>query len=471
MEGKVTGVVHLGGELIDRIMDYASSKSKFADARYMEIDTRGVSYKNGEFTGIQKTSEGGYAIRVMNDSISIACTDSEDWGKIREIVDRAVARSQFPGKNRISEGKGIKDSWRVDQKKKIEDMSVEDRIDIVRNYDGLLESLGAKIRLNVVSDKKVRQKYVNSVGSEIEGEISRVFYFYMLGILENGEFEQSSEQYGSSSGYEYIDSLDLEEKMTEEVRDLTETLSAPHVSPGKFDVIIGPEISGIVAHESAGHPTEYDRIIGREGALAGESFLTGKEYPFRIGSGAVSVVDDPSFRGSFGYYEYDDEGVKSRKRYLYRKGLTDEFILNRESAAILGTEPNGGGRSSSWNMEPLARMSTTYIEPGEYGFEELFEDVKRGIYIKSYTEWNIDDIRLNEKYVGKEAYIIQDGDLTGRVRRPVIETNTINFYSSIDAVGNDLQFNAGMCGKGDPMQGVDVWMGGPHVRLRGMYIQ
>ena len=73
--------------------------------------------------------------------------------------------------------------------------------------------------------------------------------------------------------------------------------------------------------------------------------------------------------------------------------------------------------------------------------------------------------------MGKEAYLIQNGDLVGRVRRPVLETNTVKFYSSIDAVGDDLQFNAGMCGKGDPEQGIDVWMGGPHVRLRDMYVQ
>lgn len=470
MEREV-GVTQLGGELIDKIVDYASSKSKYAEARFMDLDSRSVSYKNGEFTGIQAVRESGYAIRVVDKSISIAYTDSEEWNDVKESIDKALSRSQFPGKNKISEGKEIKDSWKVAQKNKIEDMTIEDRIAIVREYDKLLESLGAAVRINVVSDKKIRQRYRNSVGSDIEGEISRVFYYYMLGILENGDFEQSSEQYGSSSGYEYIGSLNLEEKLTEDVRDLKEVLSAPTVNPGKFDVIVGPEISGIVAHESAGHPMEYDRIVGREGALAGESFLTGKNYPFKVGSEAVNVVDDPSFNGSFGYYAYDDEGVKSRKRYLYRNGNTDEFILNRESAAILEKEPNGGGRSSSWDMEPLARMSTTYIEPGEYTFEELFESVRRGIYIKSYTEWNIDDVRFNEKYVGKEAYIIQDGDLTGRVRRPVIETNTINFYSSIDAVGNDLRFNAGMCGKGDPMQGVDVWMGGPHIRLRNIYIQ
>lgn len=461
----------MSGELIDRLLDYASSRSRYAEARFMSLESRGTSYRNGNFEGVASIREEGYAVRVVNESISMAFVDSDNWDRAKDLVEEAVKHSHFPGKNGIYEGTDIKDRWSVEQKKKIADMSIDDRIGIVRDMDSLQESLGASVRINVVADKSVRQVYENSVGSHIEGETYRVSYFYLAGVVEEGEFEQSFEQFGGTGGYEVIDDLHLESVITNDLRDLKESLVAPRPSPGKFDIIVGPEISGIVAHESCGHPTEYDRIVGREGAQAGESFLAGKPEHFRIGSDLVNVVDDPTMKKSFGYYKYDDEGIPARKRYLYRNGFTNEYILNRESASMLGTESNAGGRSASWDLEPLARMSTTYIEPGDYSFNELFEDVKRGIYIKSFTEWNIDDIRFNEKYVGKEAYFIQNGDITGRVKRPVIETNTINFYSSIDAIGKDLHFNAGTCGKGDPEQGVDVWMGGPHMRLRNLYIQ
>ncbi len=461
----------MSGELLDKAMEYASSKSRYAEARFMEISTNDLAYRNSQFEGLNFDTESGYAVRVINSSIAMAYSDREDWGRLKEAIDIALKHSQRPGKAGIWEGKPIKDTWSVKQRKKIEDTSIEDRVAMVREFDRIMAGAGATVRVNAVQDKRIRQRYINSLGSDVRGDISRVFYFYMIGVVDNGEFEQSTKEFGSSSGYEYLETLNLEDRITADVRDLHESASAPRPNPGKFDIIVGPEISGIVAHESCGHPTEYDRIVGREGALAGESFLTGKTFPYKIGSDAVSVIDDPSMEGSFGYYRYDDEGVPSRKRYLYRNGYTDEFILNRESASMIGKGSNAGGRSSSWDMEPLARMSTTYIKPGDYKFDELFEGIRRGIYIKSFTEWNIDDMRFNEKYVGKEAYLITNGDISGRVRRPVIETNTIKFYSAVDAVGRDLEFSAGMCGKGDPEQGVDVWMGGPHMRLRGVYIQ
>lgn len=458
-------------DLINKIIDYASSKSRYAEARFMSLSTNGLSYRNGEFEGLNFGSESGYAIRVVNDSISIGYSDSDRWEDVRKVIDNALDRSRFKGKNDIYEGGTLKDSWKVEAKRKIQDFSVEEKVSVLKENDALMESEGASVRMNSIMDKRIRQVYVNSTGSEVTGDISRVFYFYLVGVLESGEFEQSMEQFGASAGYEYIEELKLQERIEHDIQDLHQSVSAPRVNPGRFDIIVGPEISGIVAHESCGHPTEYDRIIGREGAQAGESFLTGKEFPYRIGSSIVNVVDDPSMERSFGFYRYDDEGIRSRKRYLYKNGMTNEFILNRESAGILGIESNAGGRSASWDLEPLARMSTTYIEEGDYKFDELFEGIRRGVYIKSFTEWNIDDIRFNEKYVGKEAYLITNGDISGRIRRPTIETNTVKFYTSIDAIGKDVEFNAGICGKGDPEQGVDVWMGGPHLRLRDVYLQ
>jgi len=49
-----------------------------------------------------------------------------------------------------------------------------------------------------------------------------------------------------------------------------------------------------------------------------------------------------------------------------------------------------------------------------------------------------------------------------------LEITTKGFYSSVDAVGKDLSFEAGTCGKGEPGQGIPVWFGGPTVRIRNV---
>jgi Predicted Zn-dependent proteases and their inactivated homologs len=113
-------------------------------------------------------------------------------------------------------------------------------------------------------------------------------------------------------------------------------------------------------------------------------------------------------------------------------------------------------------------MSNTFVSPGDHSFEELIEDIKDGIYMRNFMEWNIDDRRYNQRYVGLECYKIRNGELEDMISSPTLEMSTPALWSAIDALGSDLQFSSALCGKGDPMQGVPVWTGGPHVRLRSV---
>ena len=244
-----------------------------------------------------------------------------------------------------------------------------------------------------------------------------------------------------------------------------EGVAAPE---GPVDVVCAPEVVGIASHESVGHPYEADRIMGREAAQAGESFLTQDDIGMRIGSEAVTVVDDPTLEGSAGYYLYDDEGVQARRKMLMTNGVVTEFLHNRETAYRMGMNSNGGARAMDYESEAIVRMSNTFLLPGDYKDEELFEGVKKGVYIKSFMEWNIDDKRMNQKYVSSEAYLVENGKITKPVKRAVLETTTKDFWSSIDAVGKTPEYFTGNCGKGEPMQGVPVWMGGPGARLKSM---
>ncbi len=449
-------------DIMEKLLGKVSAR--YAEIRYMRIRNSEVVVKNGVVNGVEYSEEGGFAIRIINSGIGFAATNRVD--KLEEALQLAEKLSKVSGyEAKFSQEKSYQDSWEAEEKKKIENMGMEEKIELLLDID---KSLTAPMKIQALHDKIIEKIYMNSEGSLIKARIPRVEYFYMMGVMENGNFEQSYRQYGITGGYELLDMWPLQDMLLEEEKTLRAVAKARKSPEGTFDLVVGPEVAGIIAHESCGHPTEADRIMGREAAQAGESFIKPEMIGTKIGSEVVNVVDDPTVPKSFGYYKYDDEGIPARRRYLYKEGKINEFLHNRESAGKMGVHSNGAARSSSWDREPIARMSTTFFEPGDYTFEELIEDVKHGIYMKSFTEWNIDDIRYNQKYVGREAYLIENGEIKEAVKRPVLEITTPGFYSRVDAIGKDLEFYAGTCGKGDPMQGVDVWMGGPHLRVRGI---
>jgi len=469
-------------EIVDYALDYAMGKKvEYAEVRALSQVQDRLMLRNGVVEAYASAVDDGFCVRIIaNGGIGFASTNKWSKEEAKNVVDLASKYAKAAKRKEklvFAEEKAVKTKWKVDQKKKIENVSPEDRISTFVDINKALASCGVKIAATMsnCSIDLVSKYFVNSEGSKISSFVPKIGAFIFITVAEQGKAEQAYEQFGHSGGWEAFDEWNVAEKLIHNAKVLKDVITkAKAVKAGDMDLICGPEVTGIAAHESCGHPMEADRILGREMSQAGKSFIY-QGGPFwigtRIGNDAVTVVDDPAIEHSYGYYAYDDEGVKAKRRFLYKKGIINEFLHNRESAAKMGTRSNGSSRSINYDREAIVRMANTFVEPGDFTEEELIEDVKHGVYMKSFTEWNIDDKRFNQRYVGREAYLIEDGELKGPVARPVIETTTLKFWMAVDAVSKKIEFDAATCGKGDPPQGVPVFTGGPCLRLRKVFVK
>lgn len=469
-------------KIVDYALEYARGKKvEYAEARAQSRQGDQLFFRNGVLEAYTTGVDSGYCVRVIaNGGIGFASSNKWTKEEARDIVDLAFKYAKAAKRKEkllFAEEKGVKTKWTVEQKKKIENVSPEERISEFTDIDKLLSESGVKIAATVSQCfiELTSKYFVNSEGSEITSFVPKIGAFLFMTVSEQGKTEQAGEQFGYSGGWEAFKEFNISEKMIHTAKILKDVITkGKNMKAGNMDLVCGPEVTGIAAHESCGHPTEADRILGREMSQAGRSFIY-KGGPYwigtRIGSDVVTIVDDPTIEHSYGYYAYDDEGVKARRRFLYKKGIINEFLHNRETAAKLGVRSNGSSRSYNYDREAIVRMANTFVLAGDMTEEELIEDVKTGVYMKSFTEWNIDDKRFNQRYVGREAYLIESGELKYPVARPIIETTTLKFWSAVDAVSKKVEFDAATCGKSDPMQGVPVYTGGPCIRLKEVYVK
>ena len=464
-------------DLADLAVKFAvKNGASYAEARLEETDANAFVMKNGilEISGFEDSF--GIGVRLINKgtlgfaSINIATKESiQDL--IKRSLDVTSAAVKVSDNIKMSDEKAVKKSYFVKEKKKINDISPKTKIELLKNVDTALKKSGVPISTGYYSlnDETVKKYYINSEGSKIKSIIARPNFFYMFVVKDGKNTSQRMWQYGATGGWEQVEKWKLPEKIAQEAKDVHYALVNGKSCPkGIIDVIASPQITGIISHESCGHPFEADRILGREAAQAGESFVTKKMLGTRIGNKAVTLVENPTVKNTYGYYEYDDEGVKARKRILVKKGIINDFLHNRETAYQFGVKSNGSARASEFDKEAIVRMSNTFIDKGNYNFNELIKDVKTGIYLKSFMEWNIDDKRYNNRYVGNEAYLIENGKIKHPVKNPAIEITTPSLYMSIDACGKDMEYHSATCGKGEPMQGIPVTHGGPTIRIRNV---
>ncbi|BEP18549.1 TldD/PmbA family protein [Pyrofollis japonicus] len=458
-----------------------SSGAEYAEARYHSLKRTTILMINGVVMGVEVSAQSGIATRaIVNGGLGFSSATRITSEDVRDAALRAVSAAKTSSRGvrhgvQMGPGRLGNARYSVLERRKLEDTPLDSKISYLSEiYKVLeLEKNGFKVsNTTVIYSETIEEKILlTSDGAFIESRVPRVAVMYNLAATYEDKRANRFGEVGASGGYELLDSFNLQKRISDDIESLYTALVKARSPPrGRMDVVLSPEIVGLMVHESAGHPSEADRVLGREAAQAGMSFRTTYKED-RIGSDAVTVVDDPTIPGSFGFYLYDDEGVAARERILYNHGMLAELLHNRETAAVYGVESNGAARAMDYKSEPIVRMANTYMKPGTYSFEELIEDIKQGIYMKKYMEWNIDDIRWGQRYVALEAYVIENGEIKDPVTNVALEVTTKQLYSSIDAVGKDLVFYAGLCGKGEPPQGVPVWMGGPHVRLRGVTIQ
>jgi len=466
-------------DLVRYAIDSASSKGvEYAEARF-HVDTgSGVTLTNGIPEPVQLARARGIAVRVLVEgAMGFASTNNlfrESVSQAVEVAYRTAKASRKLVANpiRLSNEKTEEARWESKARKPLLDVTTEEKFktleEIEKNLTRDVVRVDLPSRTLVLFDDTTDRYFANTEGARIHGTVSRIGLLYVLTANEPGKGTiQRIRQHGGTGGWDQLEQWNPPKLVCEEAATLGRILrEGKHTPREEMDVILGPEVTGIVCHESCGHPQEADRILGREAAQAGESYVKPDMIGYRVGTEAVTIVDDPTVPHSYGFYVYDEEGVKAGSRTLIKDGVITEFLHNRETAAELGVNSNGAARAVSYDREPIIRMANTFMLPGNYSSEELVHDVKKGLFVETFMEWNIDDRRYNQRYVGLEAYLIENGDMTSPVRNPILEITTPGLYSSVDAVGKEVQFEAATCGKGEPDQGAPVWHGGPAIRLR-----
>jgi len=236
-------------------------------------------------------------------------------------------------------------------------------------------------------------------------------------------------------------------------------LSAEKVPPGMYDVICGPDVSGVIAHEAFGHGVELDMFL--KDRARSQQYL-GKPVASRL----VSIVDDPSYPGGHGSYFFDDEGQTAVPTVIIRDGVFERGLSDLFSAHALHVPRSANGRRESYERKIYVRMSNTFFARGHTPLPSMIDSVESGIYLGKSSSGMEDPKGWGMQVLAHYGNEIRNGKLTGRIFAPVGITGYVpDILQSVSAVGDDFTLSGGTCGKGHK-EWVPISSGGPHLKLK-----
>lgn len=448
--------------MLDKLEKYLDLKADFVEVRASRGSGTYIDIKNSKVERAIAGSLSLFSIRVL-DKGNFGFASTNDIKKLPEISKRALKLAKVSAKRSMESGMSKEEFYKdkVIVKPKINPFNIsleektKDLLDVNKDM-----KLNEKITSyeTYFTDANLDLFYLNSEGA-------RITFCYPFSTIKFASFakdkilQSAYRKFGGIYGYETVEKYG--KGGIEASKTALNLLKAKLVPSGEYDVVLGPKMTGVMAHEALGHACEADYV------LTGESILKGR-LGKRIGSELVSVYDDPTVKRAHGYYPYDDEGVVTRRTYLIKDGILKNFLQSRVTAAKMKTKSTGNARAQSVVNFPVVRMSNTHFEKGDSSFKDLI-DIKKGLYIEGMKGGQVDPASGSYQFAAEEGRIIENGELKEPIRDMVVFGDILTTLKSIDAVGKDTKYNSvGTCGKSG--QGVRVSDGGPNIRVRGVRV-
>lgn len=444
--------------------------AEFVDLRIEESTGTNIVIMDGKTKTVSSASEAGIGIRAfVRGAWGFSTTNLLTRSSVKGAATAAVRMARAAQRRAKLEFElrpvaPVRADERYPCRESPTDVRPEDKLSFVLSLDRAMREHDQRISsTNVRYDDRVIQRLVaNSLGTLVRTSEVWTMAACSAWARSEGVVQRGHSSIGSVGGYELMRqdrSASIGLESAEQAVRLLDSKPAP---AGKFTVILDHKMTGMMAHEAFGHACEAD------GVLAGASVLEDKMNK-KVARESVSLYDDPTIEGTFGFFGYDWEGVKARRHALIEKGYLRGLLNNIETSSRMKTVPNGAARAQAYNSPPIIRMSNTFIGPGELTREELFEEVDHGLLIKGSQYGYVEPAKGQFMFKGDEAYEITRGEIGQRYRDASISGVILEVLNNVVAVADDFVLtDPGYCGKsGQEARTTD---GGPHICLSNMVV-
>lgn len=441
--------------IINKIL---SKEVDFCETFEEESTTKIYKLLNSKLDRINYNYLKGIGIRIANNSdIVYGYSNKLDDNSINDLVDNLI--KNFDSNRKLSNIK-LNDLKRYKTNIKIKHNELPDnkkkeylyKIDkIARSYSDKIVQVDASF---YEYDEKVT--IANSTSNYVED--NRILTRLIINIVAESDDKQtnSMKTFGLSSGYEILDTINIEKEVTNLAESAVKKLTAKSCPSGEMPVIIGPGFGAVIFHEACGHSMEATTVALNTSVLSGK-------LGEKVASDKVTIIDDGTLNNYWGTTNVDDEGNLPQKNILIEKGILKGYLIDTLNNRKMNMHITGSGRRENYKYAPTSRMNNTYLAPSTDKIEDMIKSIDYGIYATNMGGGSVDPVTGDFNFAVNEAYLIENGKVTDMVLGGSLIGNTLDILKNVEMVSDDLSFDTGFCGS--KSGNVPVTIGEPTIKV------
>lgn len=431
--------------LANEILTEATSKgADFAEIFIENNDKSSITLVNGNVDTALSGIDFGVGIRVFYNGKTIyAYTNNFERENLLKIAKEVAKATGSERKITILDFE-IKDYKKIGTQKasilpnSIEKTKIVEKLksasDSAFNYNSLITETSISYSHSIQN-----VCIINSKGLWVEDERIRTRCSINSVASNETEKQTGSVSPGALMGYEFYDTLNLDELAKESSRSAVTMLKAKYCPSGKMPVIIDNGFGGVIFHEACGHGLEAIAIAKEDSVFCGK-------IGQKVASEKVTAIDDGTILGKWGSINVDDEGTKTQKTILIENGILKNYLVDNFYGEKINMASTGSCRRESYKYAPVPRMRNTFIANGNDKKEDIISNTENGIYAKYMGGGSVNPATGEFNFSVREAYIIKNGKITEPVRGATLIGKGEEVLKDIDMVSNNLEHAEGVCG-------------------------
>ncbi len=451
----------------DLLSPYKNFLSDHTELRAQVNTSRSVAFVGGNLIRNSRTEESGVSARVYKNGVYGFASGTEySDDSIKSIIKAAGENALFLA-SRAGTGKTSLPT--IGSGEKVMDGEIRDceqklYIDFAKEIDKYIEEKYPKLVSRTVAVRLGSMEKLLRVndGNDSYSLVPRSHITVVFTAEANDG--TNVELYKVFGGYGYFnDVFSTPDKLFADIDKLYENImqkaEGVYAQAGYTDVVMHPNLAGILAHEAVGHTVEADMVLS--GSVAAHNLNK------QVASPLVTMID-------FAHTQHDgapvplpvfvdDEGTPAEDAVLIKDGILTGYMNNRETAEHFSVKPQGNARAYLFSDEPLIRMRNTAILPGTSSIEDMIASIDDGYFLTETGNGQADTTGEFMFSVGM-GYEIKKGKLGRAIRDTTISGVAFDMLKTVDMLSNDMVWScSGMCGKKQPMP---VGMGGPAIKCK-----
>ena len=390
-----------------------------------------ISLFHGEVDNYSSSSSSSYLIRgIYKGKLGSVSSDVYSNDLVPYFINEIINNAKFiENDDPVFIFKGSEKYHHVNTfNKALKEVSIDEKMNKLRELETLIKN-GDKRIVEVegveYAESTTSETLINSHGLKLNQKNN--YYLYYGGALaKEKEQAKSGMELFLSNDFSKFDPKELAKQIIEQT---TEQLGGEACESAKYKAVLSSDVVNSLMSAYVGSAIAED-------VQKNSSLFVGKLHQ-KVASKRITIEDKPLAKTLFAR-NFDDEGVATFNKPIIKNGILENYLYNLTSAAKDNVSSTGNAHSAGSKM--MTGPWYLYLKPGKKSLNELFEEVKDGVYITSVQGLHAGlNPRSGNFSLQASGFLVKDGKKDRALDIITVSGNLVDVFNDVLAVGSDMK--------------------------------